>query len=601
MTKAHRAKLVVVGQAGAGVCPVSDEGCLIGSAPGAPGALRLPTAGVAPRHARIRAREGGHRIERVDGEDLRVNGERVRSADLYSFDRIELGEYSLVYLDADTDARKVLALLSPQSLSSTMSLKGRGSRLQEELVSLILVLQQLGELEESAGGARPLDATLRELVELVGAGSAALVLETRGRVQALSRFGSPTWLPGEVGGLLRLALEEDRAVEQELEQGGRCLCVPVRGGARTNGNERRRRRPESVRGALIFDALPSALELPGPDLRLLEALGRQIGLLLTNARLHRKATRDPITELLNRAGTQEALTAELERAGEGRPLAIALLDVDDFKQINDTQGHDAGDEALRQLGALLREEVRRQDVVGRWGGEEFLAILPETRLEEAKGMVERLVRRVRAGVRVGERRVTISAGVAAIPEHGTPGRDTPRVRALGPGISEPGTPARESSAEALLRCADLALYAAKRAGKDRALVYSPELAASGPAPGRPASAQVDAEGPRAIAWLLSDLHAPIGLEPGVALLGRSDACTAVLPHPSVSRRHAMVVVSSDGHMVVEDRSTNGTQLNGETLRGRSPLRQGDRLKIGPFEFEVVATQRRESETWFDWR
>jgi diguanylate cyclase (GGDEF)-like protein len=121
-----------------------------------------------------------------------------------------------------------------------------------------------------------------------------------------------------------------------------------------------------------------------------------------------------------------------------------MLDLDHFKQFNDTFGHDAGDSLLRELGQLLREKLRKSDIACRYGGEEFVPLeATQQRVEEIRGLIKALK------IRHGDQRlapIAVSAGVAAVPEHG-------------------------STASDLLRAADNALYAAKQAGRDRVVVY----------------------------------------------------------------------------------------------------------------------------------
>jgi diguanylate cyclase (GGDEF)-like protein len=123
-----------------------------------------------------------------------------------------------------------------------------------------------------------------------------------------------------------------------------------------------------------------------------------------------------------------------------------MADVDHFKAYNDAHGHPAGDEALKRVADILREEIRDVDAVARYGGEEFFVLLPETTARAAAGLADRLRRRV-AERTLDAGAITLSVGVAEFPGHG-------------------------DSGEALIEAADSALYAAKRAGRDRVVVAS---------------------------------------------------------------------------------------------------------------------------------
>jgi diguanylate cyclase (GGDEF)-like protein len=167
---------------------------------------------------------------------------------------------------------------------------------------------------------------------------------------------------------------------------------------------------------------------------------------LMHAQLTAAARTDVKTGLLNATAWQREADAEIARAlRHGESVAVLLADVDHFKEINDTHGHLIGDDMLRALASELRQQVRETDIVGRFGGEEFVILLPHTSPTEACGIAERL-RRGAAAVAVltgdGSVRVTISIGVAALYQHG---RD----------LFE------------LLTAADLALYRAKHTGRDR--------------------------------------------------------------------------------------------------------------------------------------
>jgi diguanylate cyclase (GGDEF)-like protein len=184
-------------------------------------------------------------------------------------------------------------------------------------------------------------------------------------------------------------------------------------------------------------------------------VGEAVKLSLSNLRLREKlreqATHDPLTGLFNRRYLDESLPRELHRAQRGNsPLCVAMLDLDHFKRLNDTFGHDAGDSLLRELGQVLHEKLRKSDIVCRYGGEEFVLVLPDSSLANAWQRVEQirvLIKELQ--IRHGEHllgMMTVSAGIAGAREHG-------------------------STARELMRAADNALYAAKQAGRDRVVVY----------------------------------------------------------------------------------------------------------------------------------
>lgn len=161
-----------------------------------------------------------------------------------------------------------------------------------------------------------------------------------------------------------------------------------------------------------------------------------------NAVLERLARTDPLTDLPNRTRLNDLFRREVDRAKRyRRPFSIVILDIDNFKRVNDEHGHLAGDRTLQAFAVVVRDNVRGADTVGRWGGEEFLVLCPETTAEEAAQLAERLRAATRAKPFEGGRTHTISAGVAAFRE----GDDL----------------------DALLNRADAALYRAKNAGRDR--------------------------------------------------------------------------------------------------------------------------------------
>ncbi|HEU4412177.1 MAG TPA: diguanylate cyclase [Polyangiaceae bacterium] len=163
--------------------------------------------------------------------------------------------------------------------------------------------------------------------------------------------------------------------------------------------------------------------------------------------LRERADKDVLTGLLTRRTFLEQLGARLAEARRhGRPLALCMLDIDRFKSVNDTHGHLAGDQVLVGLGQLLSRRFRREDLRGRWGGEEFVLAFPGEGTATAGALLERVR---------GEFREMAFAGAGGAPFHAT----------LSAGIA--GFPEDGATAEELLRSADLRLYAAKRAGRDR--------------------------------------------------------------------------------------------------------------------------------------
>jgi two-component system cell cycle response regulator len=186
------------------------------------------------------------------------------------------------------------------------------------------------------------------------------------------------------------------------------------------------------------------------DLETIQTFAGQAAVAMDNVLLHQEAQRlsitDGLTGLSNYRYFQQTLGREIERASRfGRTLALLMLDLDLFKQVNDTYGHQVGDAVLIEVADRVRAEVREVDVVARYGGEEFVVVLPETDLEGAAHIAKRIWERVRnrpLHVQTPDLRLTVSIGVAVFPEHG----DSPST---------------------LVRAADGALYSAKNAGRDR--------------------------------------------------------------------------------------------------------------------------------------
>jgi len=230
------------------------------------------------------------------------------------------------------------------------------------------------------------------------------------------------------------------------------LCVPMTAQGDTLGILHVHSNPVSTAGTEEV-----IRPLAASKRQLATAVAEQVGLALANLKLRETlrllSVRDPLTGLFNRRFMQESLERELRRAARSsRPLGGILLDIDHFKQFNDSYGHEAGDIVLRELGAFLHSQIRGEDIACRVGGEEFLLILPDTSMDVTRERAEKLREAIkRVNIQYGGRplgAITLSMGVVVLPVHGT-------------------------TSEVILRSADEALYQAKAQGRDRVVVAKP--------------------------------------------------------------------------------------------------------------------------------
>lgn len=157
------------------------------------------------------------------------------------------------------------------------------------------------------------------------------------------------------------------------------------------------------------------------------------------------ARTDPLTSLLNRRGVEEKLIYEKDRMERsGKTFSLILCDIDYFKKINDKYGHDGGDYILTQIAKTIEKQSRKQDVVCRWGGEEFLLLLPETELEGAASLAEKIRKQMEVNIQIFKSQkihITLSLGVACMAGFG--------------------------NVDDCIKKADLRLYAAKGGGRNR--------------------------------------------------------------------------------------------------------------------------------------
>ncbi|MFA6078329.1 MAG: diguanylate cyclase [Candidatus Omnitrophota bacterium] len=215
---------------------------------------------------------------------------------------------------------------------------------------------------------------------------------------------------------------------------------------------------DKILGALLVDNIFNKKPITKSDVRMLTMLANQAGLAIENSRLFEEtvylSSIDWLTNLWNYGRFQEALTLETRRAEiDETSLSLVMIDVDNFKNYNDTFGHLKGDAALREISRVLKSKSRKFDTAARYGGEEFAIIMPKTSKENARLFAERLRVEIEKIYSPSEsesgkeRCITISSGIATYPDDA-------------------------ETKDELISRADLALYEAKRSGKNRACLYT---------------------------------------------------------------------------------------------------------------------------------
>jgi diguanylate cyclase (GGDEF)-like protein len=375
-----------------------------------------------------------------------------RTIGVITLARVGLGRFS----DDDLRLMGVLADQVAIAIENARLLAGR-DRLVEELRAL-LEIGQVGAMEaDEETLARSLAPTLRRAARADGCaivrwddgGSRLVVLAADGRAESRLRLGDvdATRYPAgrEVlldGRRTTLAADEpDRTPQMRtmLEAwGAACvLLLPLTAAGRVVG--------------VVELACAAHAEPTSDELELYATMTSHAAAALENARLMARlrhaADIDQVTSVHNHRYLQERLRQEVARAGRtGSPLAVLMIDLDGFKLINDQHGHADGDRVLRNVAAMLKLTVRANDVVARYGGDEFVILMPDTDEEAARLVADRVVKGIRGQVHAlgdgGEGTVSCSVGMAVLP---TDGR----------------------TAAALLRAADTAMYGVKRAGGSR--------------------------------------------------------------------------------------------------------------------------------------
>lgn len=209
---------------------------------------------------------------------------------------------------------------------------------------------------------------------------------------------------------------------------------------------------DRVLGAILVDNVFNKKPITKNDVRMLTMFANHAGLAIENSRLYEETVYlsniDWLTKLWNYGRFQQVLSLEIEKAKiHSVTLSLVMIDVDNFKNFNDTHGHLKGDEALRNIANILQSKSRRWDTVARYGGEEFTIIMPNTSKDNARLFAERLRNEIEKfyaedNAISPDKRLTISAGIAAYPEDAV-------------------------TKDSLISMADTALYQAKHSGKNR--------------------------------------------------------------------------------------------------------------------------------------
>jgi diguanylate cyclase (GGDEF)-like protein len=376
--------------------------------------------------------------------------QRQIDAFLQAARRLGSGDFTV---EVPTEGHDEFAALGEEFNKMSRQLEERLEELNQERARLQDAMRRIGEtFASNLDREGLLEIVVKTAVDGVGAdaGRASVRPNARAPLEQVALTGSVDGLEEAVRAAEAKVLETGEPCEATVDGVG-ALSHPMRRGddvhARVSGvvSVARRDRPFSVAERELF-----------------HYLAEQAAVSIENVGLHetveRQAVTDELTGLFNRRRFQEAMATEVERSKRfGQPVGLVLLDLDDFKAVNDTYGHQQGDLVLREVARVLRETSREIDEPARYGGEELAVVLPGTDLEGAYNLAER----VRAGIEElalplldgeGTLGVTASFGVATLPGSADDMRE-------------------------LVAAADEALYRAKRAGKNRTVraEASPQL------------------------------------------------------------------------------------------------------------------------------
>jgi diguanylate cyclase (GGDEF)-like protein len=372
--------------------------------------------------------------------------QRQIDAFLHAARRLGSGDFTV---EVPTAGHDEFAALGEEFNKMSRQLAERLEELNQERARLQEALRRIGDtFASNLDREGLLEIVVKTAVDGVGADA--------GRASVRPTARSPleqVTFAGEVDGLV----EAIRAAEAKVLETGEPCEADVDGVAALSHPLRRGDEGQGQVSGVVSVARRER-SFTSPERELFDYLAEQAAVSLENVGLHetveRQAVTDELTGLFNRRRFQEAMLTEVERSKRfGQAVGLVLLDLDDFKTVNDTYGHQQGDLVLREVARVLRETSREIDEPARYGGEELAVVLPGTDLEGAYNLAER----VRAGIEElalpllegdGALRVTASFGVATLP-------------------------GSADDMRGLVAAADEALYRAKRAGKNRTVRAEP--------------------------------------------------------------------------------------------------------------------------------
>jgi diguanylate cyclase (GGDEF)-like protein len=344
--------------------------------------------------------------------------------------------------EVPTTGHDEFAALGEEFNKMSRQLAERLEELSQERARLQEAMRRIGQtFASNLDRQRLLDIVVKTAVDGVGAqaGRASVRPTASAPLEQVVAAGDPDGLEEAIRAAEAKVLETGEPCEATVD-GVAALSHPLRRGDEIHGR---------VSGVV---SVARRRPFTAPERELFDYLAEQVAVSIENVGLHetveRQAVTDELTGLFNRRRFQEAMATEVERSKRfGQPVGLVLLDLDDFKTVNDTYGHQQGDLVLREVARVLRETSREIDEPARYGGEELAVVLPGTDLEGAYNLAER----VRAGIESlslplldgdGTLRVTASFGVATLP-------------------------GSADDMRGLVAAADEALYRAKHAGKNR--------------------------------------------------------------------------------------------------------------------------------------